>query len=182
MRIDPLQPERRQPAGLGFSGGPPFGIAEQLCLEGEVDRTARDVERQLLRREVVLEQRDREGEGDAAGKASGVVAQGTLDDGRRQGHLGPVQAGDAEQAQDRPLAGQRGRHARPSTPRSRQVRRQAEDTLERRGQRIRHRTEREWMPTSIVVRMFIGRPPLGEPCVPAVRSRRAHRRTVRPSR
>ena len=58
-------------------------LAEQLPLEPEVDRAGRDVEGQLLRLEVVLEQGHRKGQRDPGAETAGIAGEPAID--RRPG-------------------------------------------------------------------------------------------------
>ena len=93
-------------------------LAEQFCLEREVDRARRDVHRELPRFEVVLEQRHRERQRDAVAEGTRVSLQPAIDGRARQRPAGRVQAGHPEQAQDRPLLADRRGGTRASAPRA----------------------------------------------------------------
>ena len=71
-------------AGLGLGDRAAVGFAQQLGLEGQVDRSGGDVHRQLLRFQVVFEQRHRERQGDAAPEAVEGARQPAVDGRARQ--------------------------------------------------------------------------------------------------
>ena len=72
--VDPLDRGGRQAPGLDLGHGAPVGLAKQLGLEREVDRSRGDVQRELLRLEVVLEQGHRERQGDPVPRPCGSPA------------------------------------------------------------------------------------------------------------
>ena len=91
-------------------------IGEQLGLQRQVDRAAGDVEGELLRRDVVLEQGHRERERDPGRQALGMPADVAVDDLAGERPTLAIDAGDAEQPQERALPAERrgargGRHA-----------------------------------------------------------------------
>ncbi len=105
------------------------GLAQQLGLEGEVDGARRDVERELLRVEVVLEQGHRERQGDAAAQPVPGARQPAVDGRAGQRPAGPVETRHAEQAQQRALLAERGRRAGAGAPGTGQGRRPVSASL-----------------------------------------------------
>ena len=97
VAVDPVERLARQPPCLGLGHGAPVRLEEELRLEGQVDRPAGDVEREMLRVEVVLEQAHREGQRDPRAQALARPAHPAVHDGAGQ------------------LAGRRGRGRRPRT-------------------------------------------------------------------
>ena len=118
LRVDPLDRGGRQAPGLHLGHRAPVGLAQQLRLEREVDRTRGDVQRELLRLEVVLEQGHRERQGDARPEAVRVAGQPAIDGGAGQRPARRVEPADPEQAQDRPLLADRRRGPGPRAPRA----------------------------------------------------------------
>jgi hypothetical protein len=116
LRIDPLDRQPCQPRRLDLRDRPPVALAQELALEGQVDRARGDVERQLLRLEVVFEQGHRERQGDARREPARIGRQPAVDRRPRQRPPARVEPGDAEEAQDRPLLAGRRRATRPGTP------------------------------------------------------------------
>ena len=103
LGVDPFDGGRRQPRRLDLGDRPAIAFAQQLALEGQVDRARCHVQRELLRLEVVLEEGHREWQRDAGAQSARVRSQPTID--RRPGErpAGRIQPVDPEQAQDRPL-------------------------------------------------------------------------------
>ena len=128
LRVDPLDGRGGQASGLDLGDGAPVGLAQQLGLERQVDRARGDVERELLRLEVVLEQGHRERQGDARPEAVRVAGQPAIDRGTGQRPARRIEPADPEQAEDRPLLADRRRGPGPRTPRP--------------GERLRPRHER----------------------------------------
>ncbi len=64
--IDPFDRSADHPTRIGDRGIPAIRLAQELRLERQVDRSRGDIERKLLRVEVVLAHRDRERQRDAA--------------------------------------------------------------------------------------------------------------------
>ena len=120
LRVDPLDRGGRQTPGLDLGHDAPVGLAKQLGLEREVDRPRGDVQRELLRLEVVLEQGHRERQGDARPEAVRVAGQPAVDRGPGQRAARRIEPADPEQAQDRPLLADRRRGPGPRAPRPRQ--------------------------------------------------------------
>ena len=117
LRVDPLDGGGRQAPGLDLGHGAPVGLAQQLRLEREVDRPRGDVQRELLRLEVVLEQGHRERQRDARPEAVRVAGQPAIDGGTGQRPARRIEPADPEQAQDRPLLADRRRGPGPRAPR-----------------------------------------------------------------
>ena len=131
------------PAGLRLGRRPALGVGQQLRLEREVDGPARDVEGQLLGRDVVLEQGDRERQGDPGREARGRAVDMPLHHRRRQGHLVPVEAGHAEEAEHRAFPGRGRRGPGAGAPGSGEVLGAPEDAVETgfdRAARVAHRS------------------------------------------
>lgn len=96
--VHPVKGGPDQAAGLGLGGRPAIRLPEELCLEAQVDRARGDVHRQGLGRQLVLSQRDGEGQGDACRQAVPVAADPPLDDGRGKGDTRAVHPGHPEQS------------------------------------------------------------------------------------
>ena len=133
VRVEPLQRPRRDSARLGLGSRAAIGLGQQLRLEREVDRAVRDVEGQLLGRDVVLAERDRERQGNARGESVARPADVPLDDGRGERHPVVVQAADAEEAQEGAFAGGRRGRARTGAPRAGEVVGATQDRVEALG-------------------------------------------------
>ena len=103
LGVDPLDGGARQALRLGLGDDAPVGLAEQLALEREVDRPRRDVQRELLRLEVVFEQRHRERQGDPVPERARVAGQPAVDRRPGQRPSGGIEPAHPEQAQDRPF-------------------------------------------------------------------------------
>ncbi len=116
LGVDPFDREPGQPRRLDLRDRPPVALAQELGLEREVDRARRDVERQLLRLEVVFEQGHGERQGDPGRERARVAGQPAVD--RRAGQRPPAggEPGHPEQAQDRPLLADRRRRPRSRAP------------------------------------------------------------------
>ena len=109
LGVDPLDRGAGETLRLGLGDDTPVVLAEQLAFEGEVDRPGRDVHRELVRLEVVLEERHRERQGDPVAERARVAGQPPVDRGARQRASGGIESVHAEQAQDRPLLADRRR-------------------------------------------------------------------------
>ena len=109
VAVDPVERLARQPPRLGLGHRAPVRLAQELRLEREVDRARGDVERELLRVEVVLEQAHRERQRDPGAEALARPAHPAVDDGAGERPAVAVETGDAEEPQDRPLLAERRR-------------------------------------------------------------------------
>ena len=116
--VDALDRDADQPLGLGDRDLAAIRLAQQLRLEGQVDRAGGDVERQLLGVEVVFGQRHRERQGDAAAEPVPGAGQPAVDRRAGQRPPRPIEPADAEQAQQRSLLAERGRGSSARAPRA----------------------------------------------------------------
>ena len=116
--VDPLERGHPELPGQRLGRRAPPGIAQDLGLQPEVDGTRGHVEGELLGRRVVLDEPRGEGQGDPACQPIGSTQDVALDDLRGERLPGPVQAGDAEHPEDRPLLASRRARPGPSAPRA----------------------------------------------------------------
>ncbi len=79
LGIDPLDGSRHQSRRFRLGDDPPIVLAEQFALERQVDGARRDVDGELLRVEVVLEQGHREGQGDTRAEDARIRHEPSVD-------------------------------------------------------------------------------------------------------
>ena len=89
--IDPLRCGPPQGARVGDGNRAPVRLREQLGLEPQVDVGCGNLERKLLRRQVVFSQRHRERQRDAGAEPPRVGRQVAVDDLCRQRPAGPIE-------------------------------------------------------------------------------------------
>ena len=116
VRVHPLDGRAGQAGRLGLGDGASIGFPEQLGLEGEVDRAGGDIHRELLRLQVVFEQRHREGQGHAAPESVVGTREPAVDRPAGKWPAVAVHAVHPEQAQQRTLLSQGGRCAGAGAP------------------------------------------------------------------
>ena len=107
VRIDPVEPHPPEAPRLGLGDCPALGPSEQLGLDREVDVARCDLERELVRLEVVLGRGHRERQRDPARQPRPVRRHVAVDDLGGQRPAGTIDAGDAEHPQDRALLADR---------------------------------------------------------------------------
>ena len=117
VRVHPLDRRAGEAGRLGLRDGASIGFPQQLGLEGEVDRAGCDVHGELLRLQVVFEQRHRKGQGHPTFKPVVGAREPAVDRAAGEWPAGPVHAVHPEEAQQRTLLPQGGRCSRAGAPR-----------------------------------------------------------------
>ncbi|MBP1706010.1 MAG: hypothetical protein H6Q36_1749, partial [Chloroflexi bacterium] len=133
--VDAVERGPDQPTRLHLGRCPALRQAEQLGLQGEVDRARGHVHGKGLGWQLVLAESDGERQGDAGRQAITVRGDPPLHHGRGKGQAGPVDPGHPEQAHDRPLASHGRGGPGPGAPGAGEVGGEGQDAVERLAQR-----------------------------------------------
>jgi hypothetical protein len=136
IRVDPLDRRVREAPGFLLRDRATIGLPKQLGFEAQIDRARGDVERETLRREVVLDEGHRERHDDPATEPAATAAEVAIDRRPCKRPALHVETADPEQPQERPLSADRRRGAGARSPGAGQGLRvfgQPVDRPERRG-------------------------------------------------